>query len=616
MLAQGAPPCSSAVVAAAQALGSDGAVEARACPGTNRVVLVLRPDGAPPLEVEATIGAGGFREAGAFALSPILNAEWDTVPVPQRAAFDALAERLTTEGGALVRALAAGEAPPGFLPEVQPEPAPPPPQAPLHPGAILALFALGAAWLRPDRRAVAALLGLFGLGLTLRLALGIWAPLRINGLGSLWLLGAWGQPELLVGYGTGYPELFTWVARAFSPPDHAVFGANALLSALTGPVAALLALALGLGRGRALLAGLLFALDPVWLRGAASETYFVAISLALLLGALGLVSAGRDDAPLPTRLALGLGGALALVFAARIHPLAWPLAAGVPFLLLAGERAWPVLLGRVAAAGAAIGLLALPFRASLAEVLRRLDPGAPGPLESGLEVPGPDFLVTALLCLLALRSLPDGRRLLRFGLACLPLVAVHAATHYVFAQSDVWHGSYQHVALGPVAVLTLALIPERRLRLVGGLLLAGLGVFAVLSWPADSTEQLEYRWLREQLAEQPEGCRVAYLHRAGPRHVILLPEHLVPGWSCGTTSGIRLGDAALLQLGLGPGVCRRYVRTSLCSRDEARAACEELERSVRLTPIATTTLPAEVSNDAEPYGVDAVDIGIYEVAPR
>src|ERR1043165_10298581 len=88
---------------------------------------------------------------------------------------------------------------------------------------------------RPDRAEV----GLIGIlvpgAVLLRLAFGFWGPLHVNGQGPLWIRGAL-DPDALASYGPGYFELFGWVAHLATPPDRAIFAANALLSGLTPPL--------------------------------------------------------------------------------------------------------------------------------------------------------------------------------------------------------------------------------------------------------------------------------------------------------------------------------------------------------------------------------------------
>ena len=55
--------------------------------------------------------------------------------------------------------------------------------------------------LRPSRRDWLVIAGGFAIAIVLRLVLGVWAPLHINGQGALWIGAAAGRPSMLVGYG-------------------------------------------------------------------------------------------------------------------------------------------------------------------------------------------------------------------------------------------------------------------------------------------------------------------------------------------------------------------------------------------------------------------------------
>jgi peptidoglycan/xylan/chitin deacetylase (PgdA/CDA1 family) len=136
---------------------------------------------------------------------------------------------------------------------------------------------------------------------------------------------------------------------------------------------------------------------------------------------------------------------------------------------------------------------------------------------------------------------------------------------------------------------------------------------AVAGDRARTTEHLEYTWLRSALQELPDGCRVAWVDRAG-RRVLTIPEHLVPGWSCGTTSGIPVRTPADLTLGLLPGACRAYYRSSLCSSPEGAVACAAAEQGVVLEELARTALPAVPTYADLAYSVDPVEVALFRVS--
>lgn len=617
--AQGTRTCSTAVELAVEELSDDatGPAYAHLCPAPALVVIAVAPPGAPPLKIEARLGDGGFVQAGAVALSPVINAEWGDAPMPWQMALNSIEGRIRERGGDLVRALsgAPSATPPGFLSESDPVP-PPPIQAPVLPLAVVLLFAVGGTLAARGRRwhQHVLLLAVLALAaLVLRLLLGIWGPIHPNGQGPMWMLGAWGMPELLQAYGPGYPALFTWVARHSEAPDTAIFVTNAFLGALAAPVAAVLALSLGFGRGRAWLIGCLVACEPFLVALGTSESYFPSILLGLLLGAVGLVTADREDLPRSARALVGVAGCLALAQAARTHPLAWPLIAVVPAVLLAESRSWRrALLGLGASALATALVIAGTSWGAIVPVARRLIEGLEtGPLAGGsLTGLGPGFW--AALALWGMAAWASSNQRSHVIAAALPMVAAYVTTYRVFQESQVWAGSYRSTALALAAVVLVGAMPDVRGRWVGPLLgllllLSGLGTAA-----RQTTEQMEYRWLRPHLRGLQEGARIAYVGRAG-RRVMTLPEQLVPGWSCGTTSGLRVTRPEMLVAGLGPGESRYYIRSSLCSSHVARDLCAFVEGGAVLTQVATTDFPAIATMTSLPFDTDRVPVTLYRV---
>ena len=612
--------CADAVQQALAPLGDDatGRLLAVQCPTPRVLVLEMDPPGAPTLRVEARVGEPGFVSGGRFGLSPVVNEDWSGVPAPWQAGLDFLAGAFEARGGDLLRAMSSlpTHTPPGFLPELAPE-APPPPQTPWLPLAVALSAGLALVFGRTKvrRRHLALAVVLFVSALTLRLTLGIWGPVHPNGQGPMWLLSAWGQPELLAAYGPGYPQLFTWLARAFpGAPDHAIFVGNALLGALVAPLGASLVLVLGGGVARASLAGALLASDPSALLFSTSESYYPSILCGLLLGATGFSAADRCDLPREARLFGGFAAALALCQIARTHPLAWPLLAVVPATLLARDRRLSrSLLAVLGAVVATVSALALsgPQLLEVAEgVLTRSDLLRPG---EAVTAPGAGFWVAAFLWVTVGRR--RGRASFAVALAVLPFVVVHSATRLVFLESPVWSGMYRSASLSLPIVLCLLLVPPPRWRWLPpalglALLVSGLGPLL-----QRSTEQLEYAFLRDPMRRLGEGARVAYVQRAGLR-VMTLPEHLVPGWACGTTSGLSVIRAGDLVKGYDPGESRYYVRTSLCATPEGAPRCDEVERGAPLTELTSITLPAHYTMKSLPYSQDTVTITLYSVTPR
>jgi hypothetical protein len=139
--------------------------------------------------------------------------------------------------------------------------------------------------------------------LGLRLALGPWGPLHVNGHGARFVAGAVRAPEGIAAYGPGYREIFAPIAAlAPSSPDWAIFACNALFSTLVTPLAFAIGRMTGLAASAACAAALLLAIDPIAIRMGATETYFAAIAFfstagtAVMLVALREIEAGRRGA--------------------------------------------------------------------------------------------------------------------------------------------------------------------------------------------------------------------------------------------------------------------------------------------------------------------------------
>jgi hypothetical protein len=59
--------------------------------------------------------------------------------------------------------------------------------------------------------------------------------------------------------------------------------------------------------------------------------------------------------------------------------------------------------------------------------------------------------------------------------------------------------------------------------------------------------------------------------------------------------------------------CTVYVRTSLCSSTDARAACERVEKALELERSSVGVFPAVPSNQGMPYDRKQVETSIYRV---
>jgi hypothetical protein len=429
--------------------------------------------------------------------------------------------------------------------------------------------------------------------LALRLGLGAWGPLHVNGQGPLWILGAAVEPSALAFYGKGYPELFGLVTR-LGPADTAIYSANALLSALTVGLAFAFARAAGLERARALLAATLLALDPFAIRIATTEAYFIPI-VALTVGASLAAVIAANRAAEGARLAAltsGLIAALLCAVTVRIHPVSWPVVALVPAAALSCRLTVP--LGRRLLWMVVIGLEVLLLIAVTdgRDLLWHAHAILAG--ETFQPSVGASFSTLALAALggaALLRARPRGLALSALG----PFVAGVLLSHN-YSQSVLWERSFDHLYLTLPVVACAALVPpawaaRRNFRLGAGLLLvAGFAVTAPFVLRGRTTQHREYVWLRGWFARLPADCRELHVGAAGKLN-----------WFAPTYLASRRDPNAFVSADLRQPFdprrlavtgCAYYVRSSLCSLAEGRAACDEVERNFTLEPVAEASFPA------------------------
>ena len=100
-------------------------------------------------------------------------------------------------------------------------------------------------------------------------------------------------------------------------------------------------------------------------------------------------------------------------------------------------------------------------------------------------------------------------------------------SRHVYNQSALWQESYDRLYLVLPAVAFAALVPARLWRSTA--FVAGAAAVVALGWvsvgrsivAARTTDHLEYRWLRQQLAELPADCRIIHVGSAGTRNLVL-----------------------------------------------------------------------------------------------
>lgn len=467
-----------------------------------------------------------------------------------------------------------------------------------------------------------------GLGaLLLRLGLGAWGPLHVNGYGPLFILAAAREPQRIAHYGPGFSELYAPLA-ALAPrdPDWAIFAANAAIAALLPPLAYGLGRLLGLARPAAAAAGLLAALDPVAIRMATSESYLPAVvalsagaAALLLLGARALDDRHASGAAAPARPAAPWRGgaawiaaALLLAQAVRIHPSAWAVAGLAPVVLFAAPVCgWRRALGLAAAATAVCaGVIVATSGGALLDVL--------GALRAGtiMRPPPPPSLwpLAAIAAGGALYAFAAPRP--RLALPAALALAVLLLTRHGYGQSWLWQQAYDRLylllpLLAGAALLPARLARRRRLVVGAGLLLAAVWFGAGLPIvSARTTDHLEYRWVRAQLAGLPADCRVSYLALAGGRSLVL-PTYV----GAPQRPAVLIDPRAphTLDAALAPTACHLHIRPSLCASTEGRVACDAIAARLRLEPIARATFPARPSTRYLAYDQDPVETVVFRV---
>ena len=131
-------------------------------------------------------------------------------------------------------------------------------------------------------------------------------------------------------------------------------------------------------------------------------------------------------------------------------------------------------------------------------------------------------------------------------------------------------------------------------------------------WPViagRTTDQLEYRWVREQLRRLPPECRVVHLAFAGKR-VLMLPTYVGPSRPAVAMDLRRPGT---IEAALAPAPCLYYVHSSLCSTAEGRPDCEAIERRLTLVPIARASFAPAREFETFVHDSDTVETMIARV---
>ncbi|MBI2392284.1 MAG: hypothetical protein HYV09_22035 [Deltaproteobacteria bacterium] len=568
------------------------------CPAAVAVVE-LAPEAAAPFRVELSRKPGAFRVESGVGLSPIGDfPDWAKEPAERRAAFDALT--------ACVKARSAA---PLLGDDVDRSTA----ATRRRPWVLLSALVAAAAAVAFSRKARARR-ALVASGAALAAALVVFVARRAlvpvqffhqNGQGPLWI--AFAAAGDAGSYGPGYPEIFQWLVSGAARADRALLLAQEIGAAFVPALVFSVARQVGARPAVAALLGTAVAVDPILSRLARSESYFATI-LTLLTAAATLLPLTADrGVRTPARVLAAIAAALFVAQAARVHPLAWVPAAPLPLIaFLAADRprrgvsvlAWVTLtiLAILAALvlptmlAALRGRLGEEFMPAAIELARRRGPFALGAVA----------LAAALFAVR--RAQPAARPV--FALA----VALSAASMGNVLRNDAamidaaWLHGFVPVIAAAIAALSTATPSRASIALAPILLLHVLHDARSLSLPTDAAEQAFCLEWRERL---PPGAQVAWLERAGARVLALpLDGHALP-------RAVRIQDDATPTLAKdGP---RFWYRGSLCETPEGAPRCTAFERSHRLRPIESRTLPAVASLPWLPIGPSPITVQLYAI---
>lgn len=585
-------------------------VQLVACPSDELAVVSARVGEGSALRIElARGGRRAFRTANGLGLSPVGEfPDWNVAPAPLREAFERV---LACAATPLPTRLRGGviPAPPGNL------------RGPRVPW-LLALAALIAAWRarRVTREAwrhpALVLLGSAAATLGLRALRHPPGYFHQNGQGPLWIDHLFTSNHLP--YGPGFGELFALPATLTpATPERTVFGLQSLLASAQPACAWWIARAVGANPWVAGGLAVATALDPMLGRLARSEAYFAVGTSLGMLAAVALVRARDAWGPL-------IAGLL-LAQAVRVHPGLWAPLALVPLVAALADRpARERARGTLVAFGVVGVVVALTSGASILTVLRSevgthwLGVQSRNTATSYSPILGLGVGLAAVTAISPLRwrgALPVMLLAVTFGVRAL-------TDNYTASGSPLWiitayARTFLPVELTAIAALaaTLGVVfrpTPRAFPLLGtGLALALTFVThrrraELLRFPTDVLElQRAWAW-RTQL---PRGARVLSVSRAG-HYILVLPIH----GGAGRDLQVVTLDPLLPPPDLhayGPNTY--YYRASTCSTPSTRDWCTAFERSARLRPVETFSLPTIPSMGHLTYSSPRISVGLYQV---
>jgi hypothetical protein len=210
-----------------------------------------------------------------------------------------------------------------------------------------------------------------------------------------------------------------------------------------------------------------------------------------------------------------------------------------------------------------------------------------------------------------------------------PVALVHllvvVITRTSYGQLELWRASYDRLYT-PMMMLALAsLWPRRRgawwsvftaLGVAGATLMTGLLYAPEIG--QRTTEQLEYSFVREQLAALEGPCSLLYVNEVNRGRMVAQPEYALRDPEGSSALPVTLPEGELPQTIPVVGECVVYVHSSLCTSPEGRPRCAAVERSLgldELEPLASIVLPARLSHVSMAYDRERVRVAIYRFRP-
>jgi hypothetical protein len=344
-------------------------------------------------------------------------------------------------------------------------------------------------------------------------------------------------------------------------------------------------------------------------RAAASESYFVPI-ITLVLGAEWLLLAAAEA--LERADAIGIasasaGAGLLASAAARIHPCAYLPLALAPLVVLAAPGSG--VRRRVALLTLAVTVFGLAIALTSSSVVEYgISSALHHPVAPAVAFPvrGALVLLGLALALSLVRAKGPPSWLLVPGL--LSTLAL-LLTRDAFAQHPLWQATYDRLWFSGIALALAGVLSDgvARQALLLAVTAAGIG-FVTLKLDSflasRTTEQLEYRFLKQELGHAPPGCVIAAVRRAGKRTVDI-PDYVLPGSLVWDVHRAEDFDAAAQD-----GRCVVALQTSICSSPEARPLCEGLSHSQSFERTASAVLPAVPSYLGLPYDRPTVEVAV------